>query len=474
MNKNKKWSRLTALAGSMVLVGYILFVNAMPLGVSYDFKPGNKNVSSLGPGTRVETLNRSQRLIQDLAYFTSNMTFLFEHARVRMAIKTSDVNQVAWLGYKDQQAWHYNNQVISAPFIDSLGWARVGEGPYLYQKQPSYKSYADFMANTPRDKFIGVYNYSDTALRQSKADMSGYKPATAETVVSTPIRGKVTMYAYLANEPFRLAVEKRDLNWYKDPDVATVKVYKDTDKVFETTIGDDGNTNDDHHPGASQQADIKNPGPGLPEAGVYKIVIDAPDDSIITKIATNMHKITFEGPLHLAGNHEVYGDVVPPTASVDIFTNATDVSAQAFSRSAQTLIAGGKSVPLTQSQTFINLASTPQISAIKAPKSDIVINGVGYFAFSQDQFFEPTPYHILQITGPKDLEKVDYVLTNYKPPKQLGDGWVEVEREFDLSGAVVQKGKLSWVISAPGLADNKRSIEIKDIQMTLTKKGWFK
>jgi hypothetical protein len=133
------------------------------------------------------------------------------------------------------------------------------------------------------------------------------------------------MYVYLNHEPFNMSFTKQDLNWYSDPDAAKISVYKGKDKVFDATIDDDGNSTSNQKPGFKQTVNIKNPGPGLPESGVYKIVIDAPDDSIITNITTNLHKIVFEGPLYVADNRAVYGGI-PKTNPTKLVTNAQSIS----------------------------------------------------------------------------------------------------------------------------------------------------
>lgn len=73
------------------------------------------------------------------------------------------------------------------------------------------------------------------------------------------------------------------------------------------------------------------------------------------------------------------------------------------------------------------------------------------------------------MTNIEDLALLDYVVAEYKPPQLTGE-WKIAEHEFDLTDAKPDQGTLSWVINAPGLKENDRSILIKDIEIKLHKK----
>lgn len=472
-NKIQRWSSRLAGASALLLAGTIFFSNTMPLGANRSYSSGDKTLSMLGPKSRVKLVGQVSVQQSDLAYFNANSPFYFDTATVRMKLRNPSTDQTVELGYKDQEQWHYSRLNVSDPLIDELNWSHVGEGTALYQRSPTYKDIRGFLSNPPQDKLIGTYDYDSSGLTQSTAKLAGYVPAKEETSISTPLRGKVTMYAYLNNENFKATITKRDLNWYGDPDVVTAKVYKGSDEVFSATIDDDGNDTDNRRLGEPQDVTIENPGPGVPEPGVYKIVIDAPGDSVITGIRTNLSKLAFEGPLYVAANNEIYGDIVPATIPTTLVTNAQALTFIMDHDQTQTITAGSHSLKIATAGQSVALDTGVATSTVTIPKSDVVVNGVGYFGFSAEQFFQPTPYHIVPITKAADLDRVDYVLTNYRPPKKLADGWVEVERTFDLRDAVVQNGKLSWVLAAPGLQAAGRTIEVKDISMTLSKKGWF-
>jgi hypothetical protein len=253
-----------------------------------------------------------------------------------------------------------------------------------------------------------------------------------------------------------------------------VTIYKGKSIVMTATIDDDGNTRDDKKPGGPQSIELNNPGPGLPEPGVYKIVVDGTRDSVMTGISTNLHKIAFEGPLYPVTNKEVYGSIAGSTAPTTVFANADNVTVTANHTAAlQNVRFGSQNAALTTVNQPVSLGNQSN-SQITAPKSDVVINGAGYFAFTQEQLFAPTRYKLLQVQTAEDMQNIDYLITDYRSPRSVGGGWQIADRTFTLNDAVSEKDKLSWVITAPGIKENGRSIQVKDLQMIMSKGGWVK
>jgi hypothetical protein len=477
MNKQqiiKQSSKIIAVSIVIVIMFYILFANTIPFNISRTYSSNDGKFLVLTPKNRVRTINGIARQAENLIYFNSPMLFKFDKAKVRVTFKNNNHEaQQILIGYKDQREWHYNTQILDNPTLDKLNWQKIGGDPYLYQRLPSYRTVNEFIKHPPRNKVVGVADYKNNDLLQSNTSIPNYSPSKTKTSIDVPLRGKTVLYTYLSNEVFDITFTKKDLNWQKDPDVAKISVFKDKDKVFDATIDDDGNATSNHKPGRPESVNIKNPGPGLPEAGVYRIVIDASDDSLITNISTTLHKISFEGPLYVADNHEVYGDIAPKTKTTNLVTNAQKLSFRSDHDQSKSVMVDKTLINITKPNQVFTATNSAPIANISIPKSDMIANGSGYFAFNSDQFFEPTPYKILPINSPEDIAQADYIITNYKEPKYDGQ-WIVAETEFDISNAEPNKGKLSWIISTPGLKENNHAVEYKQIDMTLSKKGWFK
>jgi|GEM_PF-2371595 len=462
------------------LIAFIILENIAPLGatVYYSSDQNTINISPIGPVSRVQIKKIGGKKVtvqtHDLVYFTTTMPYNFDSATVQVVFQNSDPQQTLLLGFKDQEGYHYATKLIDAPLLNALSWKRIGNGPTLFEKGNKYTTINNFLQNPPKDALIGTYNYDTDIANTDYTHLSGYSPSKTQTVISTPLRGRVVMYTYLQHEPFILHIQKQDLNWYEDPDVVTVKVYKGTEMVYQTTIDDDGITDASKRVLSPQEVTIKNPGPGFPEDGVYKVVIDASGDTVIRQISTNLHKIVFQGSIFPAENSLSYSTMFASTSATTVFTNALLLSATTVHKSGEQNISVGNQ---TLSLNTVNIPEsiTPKdvLTRIVIPKNDVILSGLqGYFAFSPDQFFLPTPYHIIPISGSDDLSLVDYVLTDYIPPKNIGS-WQVATRSFDLSTAVMHKGTLSWVLDAPKLQDNNGQIIIRSIAITFHKNSWF-
>jgi hypothetical protein len=474
----KNFARIISSSLAVILIIYILMINLAPFGANDDFDFSNKGVSQLGPAQRVINTNVSSKISSDLVYTTSKMPFHYDRAKVKVIYKNPNPNQEIFFGYQDQNLWHYNVKTLDEPFMNNLKMIRVGNGPYLYEKENTYKTIEDFYNNPPKNSVLGVFDYSENDILQPNASIANYAPSSQMTSIDIPLRGKLVMYAYLKNEPFNMSITKKDINRIPDPDTVKISVFKGSTKVYDATIDDDGNNTDNQHAGPPQTIKIKNPGPGLPETGVYKIVFDTTGDVIFSNITTNLHKLVFEGPINPIASALVYPRLVHQTKPTDIYTNASNLTAKTFhTQSLQTITACNKQTKINSVEEPVNISvggSCQDLVKITSPINDITYNGIGYFAFNPDQFFQPSPYKILPINDSDDVSHSDFILTNYPGAKSTNNGWKETDLDFNLKDGVVKKSKLSWLIHAPGLKENKGRIEVKNIEFKLTKDRWWK
>ncbi len=481
MTKRSKLSqsiRSGAIIFGAVLGFYLLFSNTAPLGAHEFYTWPDKQLSALTPEARTEILDDGVKINDDLVYFTTNVKYKYNSAHIKVIFDQPDENQPIKVGYKDDDVWHYNSQTLNEPLLNNMSKYVVGDGPYLYQRNPNYSSMEDFADNPPRSEPIGLYDLDKNDYVPADFKIPDYKPSGRTISLNIPLRGRHVLYAYLNNEPFEMMIEKRDLNWYEDPDPLVIKIYRETDLVYQATINDDGVADASKEIGEKQSISINNPGPELPEPGVYKIVFEANADTVITKLSTNLSRLVFEGPIYPINNAEIYKGLVEETKPVDIYTSSSYVSFQtSHSASLQNVFINEKEFPLDKINKVISFevpGKSSQIKKITTPKGDVIINGTGFFSFAPDKFFYPLPFDALQIQNEQDLNQVNYVLSNYRAGIKLPNGEQVAELDFGLSDAVIQKGKISWMIAAPGLKENGRQLVIKNIEVSFDKKGWFK
>jgi hypothetical protein len=253
-----------------------------------------------------------------------------------------------------------------------------------------------------------------------------------------------------------------------------IRIYKDEDIVFAATIDDDGITDDSKKAGAVEKAVIENPGPGLPENGVYRIVFDGNGDTVITRIKTNLHKLVFAGPLYPVQNNKVYPTIATTTATTTLYTNSNKLTMIVQHNDAlQTARINNLKINFHKIDSPAAASTTATSSKITLPQSDTIINGAGYFSFKPEQFFEPYNARIISIKSADDIALSNYIITPYKAPTEE-NGISIAERSYDLKTAIPINGKLNWILRAPGLKSNNGGIYIKDIQITYTRYGWWK
>lgn len=481
MNKNTYIyiNRIVAWIFAIVFLLCIGFANTLPFGAKATYTNTNNTMSSLVPINRVEQINvdgiQVNRQKDDLIYFTTKFPFQFDKAKIKISFKNLNSLQLLEMGYQDRIEWHYKMQVIDAPFFHFQNWQFIPGNPNLFQRYSKYNTVEDFFADFPTQTMVGSLNYEIN--NEEKISIPGYIPSDVETIINVPLRGSHTMFMYLQDEPFRLTVQKQDLNWYEDPDIMEIRVYKGNDVVFTSIIDDDGITDNSKAVGMIQEAIINNPGPGLPENGVYKVVFDANGDTVIKNIRTNLKKIVFVGSVFPISNSVVYPEFIPETATTTLYTNSDIVTVLTYhDATLQDITINNNEIFSLQETLVLNrisIKNNKMISKMAIPQSDVVISNMGYFAFSEDQFFTPYKLNLQPILPTTDLDLLDYVLTPYNKPSIDNTGYFTVEREFDLATAVPINNKLSWMIRAQGLKENNREVIIKDIKITYTKKGWW-
>jgi hypothetical protein len=476
-----------------ILMGYVVLSNLTPFGVNKIYKSNffDKNGIALYPGNRVNpVVVNSENLykqVGDMIYFSTDAPFRFDAAKVKITYKNNNPDQSLFLGFQDSEAWHYQFNIIDSPLMNSLKINRLEGRVSLYQKNSKYSSVGAFLDSPPQNTTVGIFNLDNLVLGRARTKLEDYLPAASPTLIDTPLRGKHVLYAYLENEPFHMTIQKQDLNWYEGEDVATVNIFKDGDLVYSVTAGDDGITNDSGDVASPQNMQISNPGPELPESGVYKVVIDATGDTVIRSIKTNLHKIVFESPIFPIENNSAYPKFINATSPTVVYSGSNQFKAHTSHTPAlQTLNIFDPTINMdiylvldqlkqdTFATSSATLADTAQnLMKITIPQSDVILSALpGYFSFSPDQYFQPTPFLTIPITGQSDVDQVEYILAKYKLPQKDGE-WSIAESEYDLSTASIQNGKLSWMIKSPGLMENNREIIIKEISVELTKKPLF-
>ncbi len=458
--------RVAVIMSSAGLCAYLLLANFGAFTVTSKLTMKNESIV-LGPTSRVEKTADGVKIKGDLAYFNTNMPFDYDSASIEVEYLNSSKDQNIQLGYRDSKQWHYQKATFDSPVINDLNWSAVGNNPTLYQRSPVYQSVTQLLADQ-NSKATGVYEYDD--IKQSPVVINNYQHVKATNTLHNSLRGKFVAYVYLKNEPLRLDIKKSELNWLEGSDDIKLEIFSNDNIVFSKTFSDDGNSTANRIKGVETQinTDVNN----LAE-GVYKIVFDAPNDVIANSISTNLSKIVFASPLFVA-NSNVYGtDVI--TQANTFYTNASRLSFNTYhSQGLQTIKTGDKNVQLTAPNTAVNAELSGSKSNIVVPKSDVIMSANGYFSTSESAYFDPYTNNTFLISNYEDTKLTDFIVTKYSKPQKTDINSFKTKLEFDLTDKVLTNKRLNWILSSPGLSEKNNTYEIKNINVTLIKKGWLK
>ena len=113
-----------------------------------------------------------------------------------------------------------------------------------------------------------------------------------------------------------------------------------------------------------------------------------------------------------------------------------------------------------------------ELYKLESPKNDLIISGNGYFAFSQDSFFDPEIIKTIDLTELDDLENIDYVLTTLSQAKENND-WLTTEAFFDLKNIKIDDDELYFSLEVPDLNNYGGELEIDYLEIEINGGGFL-
>lgn len=440
------------------MIFYQFFAVSGKLSLDYNVCDKPTLISLLTPSGRVLDAEKNQktgdcyqRLTGEPVYFSAHVPRSFNEAEVTLTYKNPEQNIIE-LGLEKTIAENYELQPLENKFIDDSLWDKLtSDNLILLQKNNDYKSVKEFTNNIPINAKIATYHY--TPHYNYKID--NYQPSENGLEINNTIRGKHVFYTYLKDEDLDFTFLYQDLNWSFPQENFIVRVYKDDTEL--TTVFEPSIDTLEHE----KRVQLTGLGEGL-----YKIVLDISDDIIIKKITTKQHLLVAKDKLFLVDN-EAYGLQTKPAtvySNSDEFLFKTD-----HDSGLQDVAIEDDSLAVNKLGDFIlyrpeeyDVGSFKEISV---PNNDLLIQGYGYFSFAKETFFDPD-YSIDAMRSEMDIEQYDYMIAeNYMAPV-VKAGWKTATAKFNLDGVIGDRKNLFFVISAPGLAEAKDDILIKDISIT--------
>ncbi len=329
-----------------------------------------------------------------------------------------------------------------------------------------FVSISDFLNAKTDPRVTAVYNDE----LPPRVDLSQYTPSTTPTKVDASLRGQHEIETIIGEgERLRFAFTIQDINRHEGKDDFQVSVWDDGRKVTEQKTTGIGSTLATGKPSKVQTVVVEKE--GLP-AGLYTLKVNAPDDIFIKQIETAQHLLQFRGMLYPTDNDEyrvLLGE--KKTGPTKLVTTGTWLTAStSHSDGLQTITAGNRKITMTQLHTQYRLDGLSGVTTVTVPKNDVLLSTDGVFAFSTDQLL-PDIQHYRPLDASVNLNTIDYIIARYPQAKKVGD-WLKASATVKGNELYVKKGTIGFIVDAPGLPENNRTLKIRSIRIQLEKEPW--
>lgn len=335
-----------------------------------------------------------------------------------------------------------------------------------------YRSISEFFAQPPDPQRVLQYN----------TDISGkfiyphHVQQSVSTVITKSLRGSHEIYTYIGDgEELNFTFTFQDMNRERDADPVNVTLLDIAgEQLDKRTLPDDGDVSSGLRATPPRTVELSRSGLNR---GVYRINIQTTDDVLITRIKSSQQLLTFHGSVFLAENKD-YANALGdgPFTPTSLYTTSTQVEAITRHQTAFqdiTVVSPGKrtSLQLTGVKEKISFDRLEGMSVVTATKNDVQIYGNAGFAFSQNQYFDPSEFSIRNLDSVKDVEQYDFIYAKYRVARQEGD-WLVAEATLEAPQLYVDTGKdreIHFLVDMPGLGENNRILKIKELTVTLDK-----
>lgn len=335
--------------------------------------------------------------------------------------------------------------------------------------QPTYDSLNEFLLTPPDIASVAHYKYDASSIWQ----LPNYSPQPDEVTYNKSLRGNHTIFTYIGpDETLHFSFMVQDLNFHEGRDDLTIDVVDSFGKIVSQVLSeDDGDTSRSGKTRAERAIDITLP--HLP-FGTYQLSITIPkDDIMIKKMTTSQKLFSFDRKMYLTDN-QVYRNALGDTivAPSIIYTNSSEVKIRtSHSEGIQDVQVGNETISVDTIGELETVSNLKGITKIKIPRNDIYIEGDGFFSYTIDNFFDPTAEFADSVEDVDAVDAFNYIIARY-PKKVTDDGWYSASAQFSIPELYMNKSAnpdVNFIISLPGLPEEKRVLKIREITITFEK-----
>lgn len=464
-------ARLVSVAAPLALAVYLVAVDVVPSGelsVRVDLPGRSPYLSPLHPGDRVSLPQVTdagvayQVIRQQPVYFDVRIPRALAQLEVSLTYQNLDQPLVEVGVQVSADPWVFQLQGIEHPALDSLlgdpAWTTIRDlDVVLLQREPRYRTVAEFLANPPPRENVATYRY-DLAGRFA---LPGYTPRPDGAQVTVPLRGTHRFATYAGSgETLALTLDVQDLNQRAGADAVTVSVSRDGVRLQQAVLPDDGDATDRQHASSVRTLVISL---DAPAAGLLRVELAASsDDVVFRRIATNLGSLAFSGPVTLDAGQALAAATTPLTLTTD----ATRVMAlTTHAEGLQRLQVGSTALDVVATHQPVRVSVSGGVKEIVVARPDVQLTTNSTLAFSREAWFSPDAVSLGSGVG-FDAERIRTIIARY-PESRLEDGWRTTTVRFPLLPHAAAARTAKVAVSLPELAAGDQGIRLRRIQVRL-------
>jgi len=382
-------------------------------------------------------------------------------------LKNSAGEEISEKDLENEQGFEIKKKLVQEKYEEELEKI-TEENKAEKRPKPEFATIQEFWDNFPEIDKVLEYNYNLSPY----VEMVNYQKSHETIEINKSLRGKHEIYTYVGGgEDLNFVFTVQDINRHTGEDVFRVAVFNSRgEKIKEVLLPDDGEDK------ATGKVYPKRTLPVLLENiphGIYRLVIDIHDDIFIKEIVTFQHLVMFKGNVYLTDNEE-YRDILgdKKLMSTILYTDSTSVKVRtSHEGSLQTLRVGWENLEIDELHTLKQIDNLEGITRLVSPRNDVYIEGNGFFAFTENQLFNPNFGSLNKLDTIKDVEKYDYVFAKYPQAEEEGD-WLVAKATVITPQLYIHKNNdysINFMFNLPGLPEDKRVLKIKEVNIVFEK-----
>ena len=485
MNKNHQkfniFLKIIILLLPLLIFIWLLNKQFAPFGkleVKYNFKNESPFISEIYPEERVDILKLEdgknyKEILDDIVYFDLKLPrSSYQSAKVKIKFKNEDQSIFDLAALTSEEQWSFDTYTLENKFIDNSSWHKIqAEELILLQKENKFKTIGQFLKSISSKTKIAYYNYNKLP---KIVEIDNYKKSSEILEINHALRGSHTFYTYIDNEDLAFDFTYQDLNRAEGEDLFKINIVneKNGELIKQASKEDDGTNISSGKLSTENTFNLNIP---KLEKGVYKINLDLDDDIIIKKIKTKQKYIVFEKKMYLAKSDEYLPEIdSEDKMSVDFYNTGLNLYIKTdHQNSLQKISINDRvfEIDNTNKKFDYNVdVLNENFNKVYSSKSDLIVESDGYFVFAKDNYFDPKPKNLAQLSDDLNLENFDYILAKYNPNREENNNWKEVTTKFDIIKLPLNKDqKIKFRLSSPNLKDAENKIKISEISVLLEK-----